>query len=164
MNIFILDDDLTTCAQYHNDNHLTKMLIETCQILCAVHHLSGTRTGTIPYKKTHSNHPCTRWAFENIANYDWLLQLGYELEKERNYRGFNPSGKLLHVLNWCKNNKPNIKHGDITTPAQAMPDKYRQPDIIKAYQDYYVGEKQGYLISSTNKRKKTMTKKWKQSS
>ena len=33
MNIFVLDDNLTNCAVYHNDKHLVKMITEQNQIL-----------------------------------------------------------------------------------------------------------------------------------
>ena len=36
MNIFVLDWDVRKCAQYHNDKHVVKMILETAQLLCGV--------------------------------------------------------------------------------------------------------------------------------
>ena len=34
MNIFVLDNDITKCAQAHMDKHVTKMILESAQLLC----------------------------------------------------------------------------------------------------------------------------------
>ena len=39
MNIFVLDYDTKTCAQMHCDKHCVKMILETAQLLCGVHHM-----------------------------------------------------------------------------------------------------------------------------
>ena len=36
MNIFILDEDLDKCAEYHVDKHIVKMPLEAGQMLCTV--------------------------------------------------------------------------------------------------------------------------------
>ena len=36
MNIFLLDTDITKCAQFHCDKHVVKMPIEYAQLLSAV--------------------------------------------------------------------------------------------------------------------------------
>lgn len=33
MNIFVLDLDITKCAEYHCDKHVVKMILETTQLL-----------------------------------------------------------------------------------------------------------------------------------
>ena len=58
LNIFVLDRDIPTCARYHADQHVVKMILESAQMLCTVINLSGGRS---PYKSTHPQHPCTLW-------------------------------------------------------------------------------------------------------
>ena len=58
MNIFILDKDPKTAAEYHCDKHVLKMILETAQMLCTAHWETG---GQAPYRATHKNHPCTKW-------------------------------------------------------------------------------------------------------
>lgn len=164
MNIFILDLDPAVSVQYYTDAHINKMICETCQMLCTVHHMSGTPANNIPYKKSHKGHPCNVWARTNTANYEYLLKLGYLIENERRFRGFNPSSKMKAVLDWCCNNIPNIPvSSEMTSFAQSMPDKYRHTDTVSAFRAYYIGDKQGYWLTSVNKRRHTKTRKWKQS-
>ena len=37
MNIFYLDKDPKTCAQYHCDKHVVKMILEYAQLLSTAH-------------------------------------------------------------------------------------------------------------------------------
>ena len=71
MNIFILDEDPKKCAEYHNDKHVVKMILESAQLLCGVHHMVESGLD-VPYGLSHKNHPCSIWARECIENYVWL--------------------------------------------------------------------------------------------
>lgn len=44
MNIFYLDPDPQKCAQYHCDKHVIKLILETAQLLEAVHIIAGSVT------------------------------------------------------------------------------------------------------------------------
>ena len=83
MNIFILDSNITRCAQYHANQHVGKMILESAQMLCAVCHKHGIE---VPYKTTHSKHPCTLWAGKSLANWRWLRDLALALNEEFKYR------------------------------------------------------------------------------
>ena len=114
MNIFILDYDVKKCAQYHVDKHVVKMILETSQILCGVHHMSllepyrlPTSTLDIPYKLSHKNHPCSIWSRESLTNYLYLCELGLELCVEYTYR-YGKRHKSQDVIEWCITNQPNI--------------------------------------------------------
>lgn len=83
MNIFWLDTDLEKCAQMHVDKHVVKMPTEYAQMLsaCLVHW--GYEA---PYKLTHQNHPCTKWARKHKGNYQLLWDLADALGREYNFR------------------------------------------------------------------------------
>ena len=49
MNIFILDEDLDKCAEYHVDKHIVKMPLEAGQMLCTVH-WTHKYAGYVPQK------------------------------------------------------------------------------------------------------------------
>lgn len=83
MNIFYLDSNPTLCAKYHNDKHVVKMILETAQLLCGVHWVTGKEA---PYKLSHKNHPCSIWVRSSLENYLWLCELGLELCDEYTYR------------------------------------------------------------------------------
>ena len=71
MNFFYCDDSLATCAQNLDDRRVTKMVLETAQLLnnCLVHH--GDTTA--PYRPTHMNHPSSVWCRTSPSNYQLML-------------------------------------------------------------------------------------------
>ena len=85
MNIFFLDYDTAKCAKYHCDKHVVKMVLETAQLLCGVHHMCDNVKNQAPYKLSHKNHPCAIWTRESLSNYLYLCDLGLELCKEYTY-------------------------------------------------------------------------------
>mgnify|MGYP000607032860 CR=1 FL=1 len=105
MNIFFLDDDIKKCAQYHCDKHVVKMILETAQLLCGVHHMIDQVTDQVPYKLSHKNHPCSIWSRESLSNYLYLCELGLELCYEYTYR-YGKKHKSQSVIEWCIVNNP----------------------------------------------------------
>lgn len=166
MNIFYLSDDPKRAAQEHVDRHVVKMILETAQLLCTTHRfLDGVETPTIKptkagkpksvkkyvldnpqldqllYSTTHINHPCTIWARTSINNYMWLYQLFVALCDEYTFR-YGKKHKCDLLFRDVLSHPPiNISSGNLTTPAQAMPEKYRHNNPIVAYRQYYIAEK-----------------------
>lgn len=127
------------CAKQHNNKHIVKMPLETAQILCSVHHV--TESEYIPrYKLCHKNHPCNKWARENLSNYLWLVDLGLELCKEYTFR-YGREHASQKVIEDLKNNLPDIPEGEMTPFAQAMPETYKDSNAVDAYRLYYYFEK-----------------------
>lgn len=136
MNIFILDLDHKTNAQYHCNTHTIKMPVEIAQILATVMYSYGVTTSIKP---THKNHPCTIWAGKSKANFEYAKELCYELCKEYSYR-YGKRHKVEDYLTEliC----PKDLTGDTLTPfAKAMPEQYRNEDTVQAYRAYYINEK-----------------------
>lgn len=141
MNIFVLDQDPRVCAVYHNDKHVVKMILESAQLLCGVHHVTESYLH-IPYKLSHKNHPCSIWARECIENYIWLCDLGMALCREYTHR-YNKTHKSQAVIEWCYDNLPDLPElGDITPFALAMPDECKTDDPVESYRKYYMMHKQ----------------------
>ena len=138
MNIFILDTKIETCAQYHCDQHVVKMILESVQMLCTVLNKKGFTT---PYKSTHIKHPCVLWVEESFENFSWLKDLALALNTEYRFRYERDSDhKSISVLNEITN--CTYESRGLTEFAQAMPDKYKVPgDVVKAYRQFYLGEK-----------------------
>lgn len=133
MNIFVLDEDPRLAAQYHCDRHVVKMVLETAQILSTVSGLGG-------YKPTHHKHPCVLWAGTNLSNYDWLVQLGYELSEEYTYR-YDKIHKSSAVIRACSV-FDELPREPRTQFKQCMPlhrIAYRDP--VAGYRAYYMHEK-----------------------
>lgn len=135
MNIFVLDNDIRKAAEYHNDKHVVKMILECAQLLCTTHHCCGP-VMNIPYKKTHMNHPCAVWSRESMENYLWLVSLGLALCEEYTYR-YHKTHKTQAVLQWAKDNIPNIPDKGLTPFAQCIPDDCKNVDAVVAYRNYY---------------------------
>jgi hypothetical protein len=98
------------------------------------------------YKRTHWNHPCSRWVRETTANYSWLLKHALSLLREYKIR-FERTHLCVDVVMWCAVAKwyllktDLIVSADRTPFAQAMPEQYRGGDAIEAYRRYYRAEK-----------------------
>jgi len=137
MNIFFLDENPTLSAQYHVDKHVVKMILETAQLLCGVHHMTDQVTDQVPYKLSHKNHPCSIWCRESLSNYLYLCELGLELSKEYTYR-YGKRHKSQDVIEWCLINKPNIPDIEFTDPAKAMPDEFKVDSVVESYRNYYM--------------------------
>lgn len=143
MNIFFLDNNPQKCAEYHNDKHVVKMILETAQLLCGVHHIVGSQI-EIPYKLSHKNHPCSIWSRECVENYVWLCDLGIELCREYTHR-YGKRHKSQQIIEWCMINIPNIpSNGRMTPPALAMPDERKiagYNSAVNSYREYYIKDK-----------------------
>ena len=148
MNIFILDSNYIECAKLHNDTHVRKMLVESCQLLCSAHYSNPHNVRTdIPYKKTHMNHPCSKWVRESKQNYIWLCNLALELSNEFEYR-FGKTHKSKEVAQWCSENVPSyLRNIGLTKfPIGFNRIKYKDlindSNIVQTYQLFYKNHKQ----------------------
>ncbi len=142
MNIFFLSENPKECAQFHNDKHCVKMILETSQLLCSVHWMLNQEA---PYKLTHKNHPCSIWARTSLSNYLWLCELGLELCDEYKFR-YGKTHKCKSILEWCLINKPNLIDIGFTEPPKAMPEEYKVNSVIESYRNYYVGAKSSFCV------------------
>jgi hypothetical protein len=101
------------------------------------------------YNTTHVNHPCGVWLRESTANYYWLLGLLEEclLEYNRRYSKIHkiqkPVGRSQHsILQRLSDAPANLKHGELTEFAMAIPENYKVPnDPIASYKAFYIGDK-----------------------
>lgn len=166
MNVFFLDRTPTTCAEYHNDKHVVKMVIEYAQLLSTAHRvLDGkqywdkTKNGrrikryqmfnkyldTNLYLAAHVNHPSAIWTRKSVHNYNWLFDLWFALSKEYEYRygrehlTFTKLNKILMKAPKC------MPRGEFTDPPPAMPDECKVPgDSLASYHKYYREHKSSF--------------------
>ena len=164
MNIFYLDHDVKKCAEYHNDKHVVKMILEYCQLLSTAHRvLDGTETmglsksgrkakrwvlndwrDAVLYSATHINHPSAVWCRQTYGNYKWLHCMLQELCKEYTYRygkvhKCESSGLVTALMDEPTNISRTVS---MTQPTPAMPDDVKvEGDSIKSYRNYYINNK-----------------------
>lgn len=169
MNIFALDRDPRVAAQAHADKHVVKMILEAVQMLYTAHwilaypHLLEHRSPVAvsraqkelpippslsicawtPYRPVHIHHPCTKWARESLANYQWLCLLAIALGQEHSFRWpGHPAHRCLAHAKWLLLHPPPLLLRAPLTPfAIAMPIEYKHEDPIVAYRAYYCGSK-----------------------
>ena len=141
MNIFVLDRDLARCARYHCDAHVSKMILESVQILCTALNKKGFVT---PYRSTHTAHPCVLWAGESFDNFQWLGELARHLNREYRYRYKRDQDHAsIAVLDDISTH--HFPALGLTEFVQAMPDQYKMPgDAVAAYRQFYLGEKAAF--------------------
>lgn len=106
MNIFLLDQDFSTCAKYYMDSHINKIPVEINQMLATalsihsnkvIHRINGN-----PYKPCFHHHPCTKWVASNRSNFLYACELNLDLCQENNYRNgrrFNGVDATLEAIN-----------------------------------------------------------------
>ena len=114
-----------------------------------------------PYKKTHCNHPTTKWIRQCQANYIYACKLGISLCKEYTRR-YKKVHKTQARLEWLASNIPkifssepikaylatvNIPEGCTPVPL-AMPAEYHSEDLLQSYKNYYIFEK-GHVKDKT---------------
>ena len=169
MNIFYLHENPVTAAEMSCDKHVTKMILESAQLLSTCHRVQD---GTEYYDKTangrkikrwrHPNpnlepilykagwikHPSTMWLFESAYNYMWLynhfIALNNEWKKRYGHtRDHVAVQKLGEIL---KHPPMNAKINKIATPIKpAMPEHCKIPgDGVGSYRRYYILEKRRF--------------------
>ena len=153
MNIFYLDKCPIKAAQVQYNKHVVKMILESAQMLCTAHHCYGDKDQieNVPYKQAHLNHPSTVWTRRSKSTYMWLynhmMALGDEYTKRY--------GKTHLSITKCKDflaiPPRHIQGDDWCQPPQAMPDEYKDKCSIKAYWNYYIGEKHVVANPKTEK-------------
>jgi hypothetical protein len=137
MNIFYINSDPKIAARELADPHIRKMQIESAQMCSVAHWENGS---TAPYKKSHTNHPSTKWVRASIQHYRWMIQHGLEICSEFEKR-YGKHHKTQDVLEWLRDNEPNIPDIEFIDPPQCMPEEFKQVDTIQAYRTFYIEDK-----------------------
>ena len=162
MNLFILSLIQREIAQFMMDKHVSKILLEAVQMLCTAKRLldPDDPVNQHLYKLAHKNHPITIWCRKSRANFIWVLDLAEELQREWVYRYQHPANKYHRSYLISLALRLNIPSEDkfeaigLTPFALAMPDKYKMPDPVESYRNYYMSEEKQRIASWNKKRSK----------
>jgi len=145
MNIFYLHNDPQVCAEYHCDKHIVKMILEYAQLLSTAHHELDGVPSIECYKSTHKNHPSAVWARQSKHHYRWLYRLLSHTCREysKRYAKMHATERKGIVSNLMQ--LPyELQATGWEDPPQCMPDEYKNINVIKAYRNYYLGEKERF--------------------
>ena len=143
MNIFYLDEDPVEISEMLCDKHSVKMVLESSQMLSTAHRiLDGNEYANEwgLYRVAHKNHPSTVWTRASDKNYMWHLGLLRAMLDEYTFR-FGKVHKCSELYHALIRLPQNIVSGQFVAPPQCMPNEYKCSDTVRAYRQYYVGEK-----------------------
>lgn len=157
MNIFVVDKDPIVSARLLPDRHVTKMIVESAQMLSIVFSKHYWDCGTVarkdgtPFlteKGAFKKHPCTIWAAESPANCAWLIQHAIGLLEEFNARygkqhGLNQSLFNVKRLFHRTTGDTILVHKMVEEFTRAMPEQWKFDDTIDTITAYrlYVNSK-----------------------
>jgi len=158
MNLFILDLNPRVAAEYYQDLHINKIIIEGTQLLAAAYPLERlaqddcprTQKGTVR-KHGHYNHPMTKWVRTNMSNFVWTLNHLDGLYQERLYR-FEKEHFSKDFIEWVWNNPPELLHGSLTEHPQcfaiSFPECIVPGNPVQGYHNYYNKAKREFNFGS----------------
>ena len=157
MNIFVTDQCPVLSAVVLPDRHITKMSLETCQMVSVVFSKWYYDWGTIPKKDgtpystekgAFRNHPCTQWAAKSHENLAWLIRHGFALcnEYRNRYEKDHACMKGLEVAEnifATKSGKEISIYKNVVEFTRAMPDEFKLDASIDTFTAYkmYISSK-----------------------
>ena len=151
MNIFVVDSNPINAARLLPDKHVTKMILESAQMLSIVFSAHYWDIGEVmkvngePFntkRGAFKNHPCTKWAAESPYNCAWLIQHALGLCDEFNLR-YEHKHKLTKSLFNSKllfhreTGEIITCYNQVTGFARAMPDYLKYDDTIDDVEAYH---------------------------
>lgn len=168
MNIFYLDPNPQTAAEYHCDKHVVKMIVEYSQLLSTAHRILD---GTEYVDKTangrsikrwrhpdenmeknlclacHVNHPSAIWTRSNVGHYLWLRDLLDCLVTEYKHRYSNKQHatelRIPYLVNAPKN-IPKIPWQDPPPAMKHFPQCIVRGNSVESYRNYYIEAKRSF--------------------
>jgi hypothetical protein len=164
MNVFYLDDDPVTAAAWLCDQHVSKMILESAQMMCTAIRmhmgLEDTPREELPeelkflYKKAHPKHGSTIWVGECFRNFQWLFSHVVQMHSQHKHR-FGTRHKSFRVAReawfFLVNKRAEHKfilperNNKITPPYMAFGpelEHLKDPsDPVGSYRKFYVADK-----------------------
>ena len=169
MNIFYLDNDIETCARYHCDKHVIKMITEYCQILSTnkrildgypFYKLSKNGRKILKFRlgkaendllcwDCHHNHPSTKWVRESLSHYMWLCALTKAISKRYTeiYGKVHKYERIGLIDHLTENPPKNLEDKGFVQPPKAMkncPHLLELDDSVEAYRRFYIEAKASF--------------------
>ena len=105
MNLFILDIQPAKAAEYNNDPHVRKIILESIEMMGCCYDKGEFKPWPWISKSKFMNHPMSKWVRSSKETFDWTLQHGYALCEEFEYR-FGKQHKCKEYLDWISANLP----------------------------------------------------------
>lgn len=162
MNVFYLDDDPVTAATWLCDQHVSKMILESAQMMCTAIRLrmglEDTPTEELPeelkflYKKAHPKHGSTIWVGTSFWNFKWMFQHVIQMQCQHVLR-YGTRHKSYRIADraydfaWKQRKKGKclFPTNEMTPPYMAFGpelEHLKDPkDPVGSYRKFYVADK-----------------------
>ena len=149
MNWFYLFRNRRAAARILSDPHLTKMPLETTQLLSNVYHVHQSKLKPCPYKPTHLHHPWTIWACRRKRNFLHMAAYGLALCIEFRSRRGKAHGCEKHIQHAAQPTEiqqaPEAHSKAVDThgldrqieDSSCMPEEFHSENATLAYRRYY---------------------------
>ncbi len=127
MNLFLIESSAKKIARSHSDVHVVKMLLEVAQMLYAAWWCCDPdglakrcqEEAICPYKKTHQNHPVSRWIRAKPNHYRFAVNVGLELCQEYSLRYHGNAHKTQrHLEHLQKIGPPRRTQCEVQQPSK----------------------------------------------
>ena len=153
MNIFVTDKDPYQAAQNLCDKHVSKMVVESAQMLANCFSLEVLASCGCPRtqkgntrKHSYAKHPCTIWAMNNKSIMMWLIRHGISMAREKKFRTEKEHFSERFIM-WCMFNmhRSNVPSGSLTEFAVAINQNqkcrthpnFENLSVVEKYREYY---------------------------
>jgi len=161
INLFFLDNDPVKAAQFQCDKHITKMVVESGQLLSVTHRIVDNIDEFHPlhpvlYRATHANHPSAKWTMESGDNYDWHYNHFVALCDEYTYRYGKKHLTDTKLRDALKNRPANIPDIGLTPFKLGMhlePDEIVADDMVETYRRFYQTKQDRFKMRWTKREK-----------
>lgn len=175
MNLFVLSCDPIEAAQLQCNKHVSKMTVESGQMLSTAHRMldgslerrrsksdkTAVKYWTLPdaresvlYKAVHMSHPCTVWTMQTRKNYEWHFQHFVALANEFTHRYGKQHKTYVDLVNYLKDPPKNIPDGPLTLWPLAMksnPECMFPEDPVKSYRLFYQTKQDRFKMEWTKR-------------
>jgi len=163
MNIFALDENPKNAAMMHCDKHVSKMVVESAQMLSTAHRVIDGVEESRPsksgkrmvkywkhtnddleeslYKACHVNHPSSKWTRDSVCNYLWHYELFKYLSEEYQFRYGRTHltwQKLGDVLASPPVNMSKIEMTPFELAMGSNPECMNHDDPVGSYRAFYM--------------------------
>lgn len=141
----MIDYDPIQAAVYLCDEHVVKMMLESCQMLSTALVLKyGYESDDVVMRPAYYNHPCNIWLRERDGNFKWLVKhlnamiYQYKIRYDNEFsRGVL---RYKDILLRCLDLISTMPDNKFTAVPLCMPDIYKIGDCVKSYRAYYTSK------------------------
>lgn len=144
MNVFMLHPNMEQNAQWHRDDHVTKLIVESAQIMCTTARIHGDHDKDFMYDNiSNPSIDLIEWCAESIHNFEKVREYAEALHDEYQYRyGEEKVHKSIKVIRQIETEEVNLPEDESDNICEfGMDDDVKADDPYRSYRRYYIQEK-----------------------